>query len=140
MSGRSRDAAALATTPGTGRTRLVPVDVSAVSWWYVSWRGRVLEESTGDAEVRLSMVLDAMEQLGPVGRRPTMRVLGVRQVVFEFWFEAMGTREAAGGARVALRQGFRAARVGDPTPPTGAGPVDVMVMLEELPMLLRDQS
>jgi hypothetical protein len=141
MTGRSWASPAAAASQGAGveAARVVAVPYSPVSWWLVNWRGRVLEESTGNVDRRLRVVLDTMEQLGPVGGRPAVRPGGAGQVVLEFWFEASGTREATGGARVALRQGFRAAGVGDPTPATGAGPADVMVMLEELPSLLRDE-
>lgn len=141
MTGRSWASPAPAASPSAGAetARLAAVPYSPVTWWLVNWRGRVLEESTGNVDARLRMVLDAMEQLAPVGGRPAVRPVGAKQVAFEFWFEASGTREAAGGARIALRQGFRAAGVGDPTPATGTGPADVMVMLEELPTLLRDE-
>lgn len=137
MSGQAWASSAVVAGPGAESARLARVAYSPVGWWFVSWRGRVLGESTGDVDSRLSAALDAMERMGPVGGRPAVRVHGASQVVFEFWFEAGGTREAAGGARVALRQGLRTAGIGDPI---GSGPVDVMVMLEEIPTLLRDES
>jgi hypothetical protein len=137
MSGSTWASPAVVARSRVETARLAPVSYSPVGWWFVSWRGRVLGESTGDIDARLSAALDAMERLEAVGGRPVVRVHGAAQVGFEFWFEAGGTREAAGGARVALRQGFRAAGIGDPI---GAGSVDVMVILEELPTLLRDES
>jgi hypothetical protein len=110
-----------------------------VSWWFVSWRARVLDESTGDLTARLPAVADAMERLGPVGNRPAIRALGARHLVFEFWFEAANQREAAGGARSALRHGFRSAGVGDPASQPGTDAVDVALMLEELPTLVRNE-
>jgi hypothetical protein len=80
----------------------------------------------------------ALERLAAVGGVPAVNLVGPSSVVFEFWFEAGGTREASGGARAALRQALRAAGVGDPVPPPAAG--GVLLMLEELPTLQRDDS
>jgi hypothetical protein len=102
--------------------------------------GRVVDESTGNVDAGLSVVLDAMEQLGPsVAVQQSVSWRGGRSCSSS-GSRPEGTREATGGARVALRQGFRAAGVGDPTPASGGGEVDVMLMLEELPTLLRDES
>jgi hypothetical protein len=118
---------------------LTAVPVSPLSWWYVAWRARVLDESTGNVENRLSSVADAMAQVAEVGRRPLVHLLSPSSVSIEFWFEAASAREAAGAARVALRQAFKAAGVGDPTPHRGSGVADVMLMLEELPTLQQDE-
>jgi hypothetical protein len=129
-------------TEGT-RAENAPPGVAAyppVSWWFVSWRARELDESTGDITARLSAVADAMEQLRTVGNRPAIRALGGRHLVFEFWFEAASSREAAGGARSAMRHGFRSAGVGDPTSPPGTDASDVALILEELPTLVRNES
>lgn len=115
------------------------VALSPVGWWLVSWRARVMDESTGNIEARLAAIADAMGQLDVIGGLPGVHPVGPSSVRFEFWFEAAGTREAAGGARVALRQACKAAGVGDPIPPSG-GRVDVMLMFEELPTLHRDDS
>jgi hypothetical protein len=116
------------------------VPLSTVGWWFVTWRARVLDESTGNVDTRLAVVADTLEQFDQIGGRPAVQALGPMSVVFEFWFEAAGAREAAGGARTALRQAFKVAGVGDPTPPPrSGGVVDVMLMLEELPTLLRDE-
>lgn len=115
------------------------VAVSMVSWWFVTWRARVLDESTGDIEAHLSAIGDALGQLDVIGGVPGVRVLGPSSVVFEFWFEAASTREAAGGARIALRQACKDVGVGDPTPRSGR-PGVVMVIFEELPTLYRDDS
>jgi hypothetical protein len=115
------------------------VAVSLVSWWYVTWRARVLDVSTGDVEAHLSAIGDALAQLDVIGGVPGVRLIGPSSVIFEFWFEAATTREAAGGARIALRQACKAVGVGDPTPLTGR-PGAVMVMFEELPALHRDDS
>lgn len=108
--------------------------VSPVEWWYVTWRARVLDESTGNVQARLSMVADAMAQLDPVGDRPLVHLLAPSSVSIEFWLEAASAREAAGAARVALRQAFKRAGIGDRTPHGNRG-VDVILMLEELPGL-----
>lgn len=50
------------------------------------------------------------------------------------------TSPASRTGRTALRQAFRAAGVGDPAPPSSRRPVEVMVMLEELPTLEQDGS
>lgn len=110
---------------------------SPVSWWFVTWRARVLDESTGNLDARLAAVADALEQLDEAGGRPAIRLLAPGSVSVEFWFEAASAREAFGGARVALRRACRAAGVGDPTP-LAPGTVDVMLMLEELPSLHQD--
>jgi hypothetical protein len=115
--------------------RMTAVPVAPLSWWYVTWRARVLDESTGNVETRLSAVADAMAQLDSVGRRPLVHLLSPSSVSIEFWFEAASAREAAGAARAALRQAFGVAGVGDPTPHRSRGVVDVMLMLEELPTL-----
>lgn len=86
------------------------------------------------------MVADALAQLDPVGGQPAARLLAPSAVRLEFWYEAASPREAYGGARAALRQAFRAAGVGDPAPPSGRRPVEVMVMLEELPTLEQEGS
>lgn len=129
-------------TLGTGPARQgfqsTAVAYSPVTWWFVTWRARVLDESTGNVDTHLSAVADVMEQLDQVGGRPGIHPVAPSNVIFEFWFEAATTREAAGGARVALRQGFKAAGVGDPTPHPRSGGVAVMLMLEELPTLYQD--
>jgi hypothetical protein len=114
------------------------VALSPVSWWFVTWRARVLEESSGSVEDRLSVVTEALDCLDQVGGRPVAHLLAPLGVSFEFWFEAGSPREALGGARGALRQAFRAAGVGDPMPRSATGSVDVMLMLEELPTLRQD--
>jgi hypothetical protein len=111
---------------------------SLVGWWLVSWRARVLDDSAGNVDARLAAVADALGRLDIVGGLPGVHLVGQSGVVFEFWFEAAGTREAAGGARVALRQACKAAGVGDPTPLPGVR-ADVMLMFEELPTLHRDE-
>jgi hypothetical protein len=113
---------------------------SAVSWWFVAWRARVHERSTGNIEARLSAIADALAQLDTIAGQPGMHPVGQAGVSFDFWFEARTEREAAGGARVALRQACRAAGVGDPTPPSSREAVDVMLMFEEVPTLRRDHS
>lgn len=119
---------------------LGPVVYPPPSWWFVTWRARVLEESTGRIEARLSAVAEAMGQLDQVGGLPGVHLLASSSVTFEFWYEATTAKEAFGGARAALRQAFKAAGVGDPTPLSSRRPVDVMLMLEELPALQQDAS
>lgn len=114
------------------------VTFSPVSWWFVSWRARVLDESTGNVEARLFAVGDALQHLDAIGGLPGVHLLAPSSVTFEFWYPAARAREAYGGARAALRQAFRAAGVGDPTPHSSQGAVDVMLMLEELPALHQD--
>jgi hypothetical protein len=112
--------------------------VPAVSWWFVTWRARVLDDSTGTVESSLPLVATALERLAAVGGVPGVHLVGRSSVVFEFWFEAGSPREASGGARATLRQALRAAGVGDPIPPQAAG--GVLLMLEELPTLQRDDT
>ena len=111
-----------------------------VSWWYVTWRARVHEASTGNVDARLSALADAMGHNDAVGGLAGVHRLALSGVSFEFWFEARTEREAAGGARIALRQACRAAGIGDPTAPSRSGPVDVMLMFEEVPTLRWDDS
>lgn len=126
-------------TPKAENPQLQAAVYPPVSWWFVSWRARVLDESTGDITARLPAVADAIEQLEPVGNRPAIRALGARHLLFEFWIEAANDREAAGGARSALRHGLRSAGVGDPALSRGAGAVDVALILEEVPSLVRNK-
>jgi hypothetical protein len=116
------------------------VEVPVVGWWFVGWRARVLEASTADVEARLAALAQAMEALDVIGGLPAARLVEPSSVLFEFWFEAASAREAAGGARVALRQACRAVGVGDPAPPPGRRAADLMLMFEELPTLHRDRS
>ena len=113
---------------------------SPLSWWFVVWRARVHEASTGNAEAGLSAIAEAMEHSDAIGGVPGLHRAGPASLSFEFWFEARTEREAAGGARIALRQACRAAGVGDPTLPGGSGRVEVMLMFEEVPTLRRDDS
>jgi hypothetical protein len=117
-----------------------PVAFPPVSWWLVTWRARVHEASTGDVDARLSTLADAIGHSEAVGGLAGVHRLAASGVSFEFWFEARTEREAAGGARIALRHACRAAGVGDPTAPSRTGPVDVMLMFEEVPALRRDDS
>lgn len=123
------------TPVGPGTT---PGGFSPVSWWYVTWRARVHEASTGKVEDRLSAIAEALAHSDVTGGRPGVRHVGPASVTFGFWFEAASAREAAGGARVALRQACRTAGVGDPTPKSSHHGVDVMLMFEELPTLQQD--
>jgi hypothetical protein len=107
------------------------------SWWFVTWRARVLDESTGDVQARLAEVASALDQAAETGGRPAVRLLAPASVSIEFWFRAVSAREAFGGARAAIRRACRAAGVGDPAPLT-TGDVDLMLMLEELPGLQQD--
>jgi hypothetical protein len=116
------------------------VAFSPVGWWFVSWRARVHEASTGNVDARLSALADAMGHSDAVGGLAGVHRLTPSGVSFEFWFEARTEREAAGGARIALRQACRAAGVGDPTAPSRSGRVEVMLMFEEVPTLRRDDS
>lgn len=116
------------------------VSVPVLGWWFVGWRARVLDESTGEVEARLTALAEAMERLHVIGGQPAVRLIGPASVLFEFWFEAASAREAAGGARVALRQACKAVGVGDPTPHPSSSAVDLMLMFEELPTLHRDRS
>lgn len=116
------------------------VAFSPVSWWFVTWRARVLDESTGNVETRLSVVADILGALDQIGGLPGVHLLGPSSVTFEFWYQAASAREAFGGARAALRQAFKAAGIGDPTPLSSRHGVDVMLMLEELPALHKDDS
>lgn len=109
-----------------------------LSWWYVTWRARVLEESSGNIGARLAAVAEGLDRLDQIGGRPGVHQLAPLSVVFEFWYGAASAREAFGGARAALRQAFRAAGVGDPAPLSSRQAVDVMLMLEELPTLRQD--
>jgi hypothetical protein len=109
-----------------------------VSWWFVTWRARVHEASTGNVDARISALADAMEHSDTVGGLAGVHRLAPSGVSFEFWFEARTEREAAGGARIALRHACRTAGVGDPTPPSRSGRVDVILMFEEVPTLRRD--
>lgn len=45
------------------------------SWWYVTWRARVLDESTGDVPGRLAEVANALDHLGETGGKPTARLI-----------------------------------------------------------------
>jgi hypothetical protein len=116
------------------------VSFPLLSWWLVLWRARVHEASTGDVDARLSALADAIGHSDAVGGLAGVHRLAASGVSFEFWFEARTEREAAGGARIALRQACRTAGVGDPTPPSRGGPVEVMLMFEEVPTLRRDDS
>jgi hypothetical protein len=116
------------------------VAFSPLSWWFVVWRARVHEASTGNVEARLSVIAEAMEHSDAIGGVPGLHPTGPASVSFEFWFEARTEREAAGGARIALRHACRAAGVGDPTLPAGSSRVEVMLMFEEFPTLRRDDS
>ena len=106
----------------------------------MTWRARVLDESTGNVGARLAAVAEAMDQLDQIGGRPSVHHLAPSSVSFEFWYEAATAKAVFGGARAALRQAFKAAGVGDPTPQSARHPVDVMLMLEELPALQQDAS
>jgi len=131
------EAAATHARGGFGSTA---VAYSPVSWWYVTWRARVLDESTGNVEARLTAVANALEQLDQVGGLPGIHLLASSSVSFEFWYQAASAREAFGGARAALRHAFKTAGVGDPTPLSSRSVVDLMLMLEELPTLHQDES
>jgi hypothetical protein len=122
---------------GQGPTAVV---FSPVGWWFVTWRARVLDESTGNVEARVSAVAEALDRLDAIGGLPGVRFHGPSTAVFEFWYQAASAREAFGGARAALRHACVAAQVGDPTPHTPSGTADVMLMLEELPTLHQDGS
>lgn len=98
------------------------------------------EGSTGNVGARLSAVADAMAGLDGLPGRPGVHTVGPANVMFEFWFEAGTEREAAGGARSALRQACRTAGVGDPAPSRNGGAVDLMLVFEEVPDLRRDNS
>lgn len=117
--------------------RPAPGTFPPVSWWFVTWRARVLEESTGNVQARLAAVASALDQIAEAGGRPAVRLLAPGSVSIEFWFQAVSAREAFGGARAAIRRACRSAGVGDPTPLT-TGVVDLMLMLEELPSLQQD--
>lgn len=117
--------------------RSAPGTFPPVTWWFVTWRARVLDESTGNVEARLTAVASALDQIAEAGGRPSVRLLAPGSVSIEFWFQAVSAREAFGGARAAIRRACRAAGVGDPTPLT-TGAVDLMLMLEELPSLQQD--
>ena len=117
--------------------RSAPGTFPPVSWWFVTWRARVLDESTGNVEARLAAVASALDRIAEAGGRPSVHLLAPGSVSIEFWFRAVSAREAFGGARAAIRQACRAAGVGDPTPLT-ASAVDLMLMLEELPSLQQD--
>jgi hypothetical protein len=119
---------------------LGPVTFPPLSWWLVAWRGRIHEASTGDLDGRLAALADAIDHNDSVGGLAGVHRLAPSSVSFEFWFEARTEREAASGARIALRHACRTAGVGDPTPPSQGGPVDVMLMFEEVPTLRRDDS
>ena len=80
-----------------------PVAFSPVSWWLVTWRARVHDASTGDVDARLSALADAIGHSDAVGGLSAVHRLAASGVSFEFWFEARTEREAAGGARIALR-------------------------------------
>jgi hypothetical protein len=112
----------------------------SVSWYFVEWRGRVLEASWGNVEGRLSEVATALHSLDQVGGTPAVRVLGDDRVSFELWFAADGNKAAIRGARLALKHAFTVAAVGDPAAQPGLGGVDVMVMLEEWPTIQRARS
>jgi hypothetical protein len=108
-----------------------------VSWWFVTWRARVLDESTGNVEARLAVLASALDQLAEASGRPAARLLAPGNVSIEFWFQAASPREAFGGARATIRRACQAAGVGDPAP-LSPGTVDLMLMLEELPSLQQD--
>lgn len=123
----------LARSPAAPSLERAGVVVPAVAWWFVTWRARVLDESTTAADSSLTLIATALERLAGVGGTPSVHLLGPATVIFEFWFEACTAREASGGARAALRQALHAAGVGDPIPPPNAG--GVLLMLEEFPTL-----
>lgn len=115
------------------------VRLSPLSWWFVTWRARVIDDSTANIDAHLDPIADAMERLDGIGGQPWVRRGSSSRVTFEFWFEAANAREAAGGARIALRHACRAAGVGDPNPQTNR-PAAVRLMFEELPTLHRDDT
>lgn len=128
VAGQQRWAAPTAQAPAIQPpTSQAPVAFQPLSWWLVLWRARVHEASTGNVDACLSALADAIGHSDAVGGLAGVHRLGTSGVSFEFRFEARTEREAAGGARLALRQACRTAGVGDPTPPSRHGLVGVMV-------------
>ena len=113
---------------------------NTMSWFFVTWRGRVLDSSSGNVEARLTAIAEALHDIGQVGGTPAVRLLNADGVSFELWFAAAGNKGAIRGARLALKRAFAMAAVGDPNAEPGRQGVDVMVMLEEWPMLQKGES